>query len=84
MARGIFRLAWFASAQLVREIQQWLDSRMGSGRYVHVIYARAGETVKRVLAGWINCSIYGGKYRHGELTLEFIEGLSADGADRVE
>jgi hypothetical protein len=49
-----------------------------------VICPRAGETVKKFLADWINCSIYGDKYRRGELTLEFIKGLSEDGAGDVE
>jgi hypothetical protein len=84
MVREIFRLTWFASAQSVREIQQWLDSLMGLGRSVHVICPRTGETAKRFWADRINCSIYGDIDQRGELTLEFIEGLSVDGADDVE
>jgi len=57
-----------------------LDSLLGPGRSVRVICLRSSETMKKYLANGINCLIYGDKYRRGELTLEFIEGLSEDRA----
>lgn len=73
-------LAWFASARSLREIQQWVGSLLGPGRSVDVICPGAGETAKEFLAAGISSSIYGDKYRRGELTREFIERLSEDGA----